>query len=174
MKKIKLENIRTKSYQSTIDRLGEWADTCIVCGQRIAMKGDIQYTTSGFLIDEREEVEDTQGFFPIGAECLKKFNRLAAEEEPIVKNVLTHAELKELEKQTLMNIEEKPLNKLVFVLTLRTYSGDGIHLKTRFENLGIFTSIEKALTMAYEGGYYNAYRASVLLTSVELDRLVSF
>lgn len=28
------------------------------------------------LIDENKEVEGSQGFFPIGPECLKKFNKL--------------------------------------------------------------------------------------------------
>lgn len=77
MKTVSLEEVRTSSYERNIDRLGEWSDTCICCGQRTAQKLFIQMTTDGNLVDASEELENTQGFFPIGAECLKKFNKLA-------------------------------------------------------------------------------------------------
>lgn len=78
MKKVYLEDIRSNRYDSNIERLGEHSDTCICCGQRTAQRNFIQMTTSCWLVDEKDiEVEDSQGMFPIGPECLKKFNKLA-------------------------------------------------------------------------------------------------
>lgn len=78
MKQMYLEDLRTSRYEANIERLGEHSDTCIACGQRTAEKGFLQLTTSGFLVDETEkEVEDSQGLFPVGSECLKRFHKLA-------------------------------------------------------------------------------------------------
>ena len=80
MKQMSLENLRTSRYEANIERLGEHSNTCIACGQRTAEKAFIQMTTFGMLVDETtEEVEESQGLFPIGPECLKRFNKLAKE-----------------------------------------------------------------------------------------------
>lgn len=76
MRTLSLSEARTASYDRNVERLGEWSDTCICCGQRTAQKNLIQLTIDGNLIDAVEEVDNTQGFFPIGAECLKRFNKL--------------------------------------------------------------------------------------------------
>lgn len=77
MKKIRLEDIRSKQYDNNVERLGEWSDTCICCGKRTIERYLIQFTTDGYLVDSKDEVENTQGFFSIGKICLKKFNKLA-------------------------------------------------------------------------------------------------
>lgn len=38
MKKILLEEIRTKQYENNIERYGEYSDTCICCGKRTVLK----------------------------------------------------------------------------------------------------------------------------------------
>lgn len=77
IKSINLCDIRSSRYDSNIERLGEWSNTCIVCGRRTAERDHIQMTTSCILTNDETEVEDSQGLFPIGPECLKKFNKLA-------------------------------------------------------------------------------------------------
>lgn len=77
MKKIRLEDIRSKQYDNNVERLGEWSDTCICCGKRTIEMYSIQLTTDGYLIDSKDEVKNTQGFFSIGKICLEKFNKLA-------------------------------------------------------------------------------------------------
>ncbi|NCB02957.1 MAG: hypothetical protein EOM67_12425 [Spirochaetia bacterium] len=77
MKTTKLDTLRSLQYEANIERLGDHSNTCICCGKRTAEKHFIQMTTSGDLIDSTTEVDDSQGFFPIGPECLKKFNKLA-------------------------------------------------------------------------------------------------
>lgn len=77
MKSILLENIRSKHYDNNIERYGEWSDTCICCGKRTVEKYLIQLTIDGLLVDVENEIEDSQGFFPIGNVCLKKFNNLS-------------------------------------------------------------------------------------------------
>ena len=79
MKAILLNTLRSLRYEANIERLGDHSNTCICCGKRTAEKDFIQMTTSGTLIDSTTEVDDSQGFFPIGPECLKKFNKIAKE-----------------------------------------------------------------------------------------------
>ena len=77
MKKILLEEIRSKQYENNIEAYGEWSDTCICCGKRTDEKYSIQMTTDGYLVDAEYELENSQGCFPIGKICLKKFNKKA-------------------------------------------------------------------------------------------------
>lgn len=61
-------------YENNIDRLGEHSNTCVCCGLRTAEKNFIHATTDWLAIDEKDSanVENSQGFFPIGPECAKK------------------------------------------------------------------------------------------------------
>lgn len=76
MKTTKLDTLRSSQYETNIERLGDHSNTCICCGKRTAEKHFIQMTTSGDLIDLTTEVDDSQGFFPIGPECLKNLINL--------------------------------------------------------------------------------------------------
>lgn len=84
MKAIPLNTLRSLQYEANIGRLGDHPDTCICCGKRTAEKNFIQMTTSGTLIDSVTEVKNSQGFFPIGPECLKKFNKMSEEFTPFI------------------------------------------------------------------------------------------
>lgn len=70
-----------------------------------------------------------------------------------------------------LNIGESLCN-CVFVVSFRVYSGDGNQLKTSWENLGIASKLENAVILA--SSYVNYYRGTVFITSVELDKPVSF
>ena len=84
MKAIPLNTLRSLQYEANIERLGDHSNTCICCGKRTAEKDFIQMTTSGTLIDSVTEVKNSQGFFPIGPECLKKFNKMSEEFTPFI------------------------------------------------------------------------------------------
>lgn len=72
-----LEDIKSSRYDQTVERLGEWSDTCIVCGKRTLKKSFLQLDTNGYLTDDESEVEDSQGMFCVGPDCLKKFYKHA-------------------------------------------------------------------------------------------------
>lgn len=71
---INLQDIRSTQYDRNVERLGEWADTCFICGKRTATNKAVHYTTDGMLSSAKtaEEIENSQGLFPIGNECAKK------------------------------------------------------------------------------------------------------
>lgn len=48
---------------------------CCICGKRIkdgSKYKQVQLLTNGNIISTHEDVENSQGFFPVGNECLKK------------------------------------------------------------------------------------------------------
>ena len=57
------------------ERLGSHSNSCICCGLLTAEKFFIHATTDWVAIDEidADKVANSQGFFPIGPECAKKF-----------------------------------------------------------------------------------------------------
>jgi hypothetical protein len=73
---IDLEEIRAKEYQNNIDRLGENTNTCFICGKRIKNMEKakyVHYLTNGNIISYGgDDVEDSQGFFPVGSDCAKR------------------------------------------------------------------------------------------------------
>jgi hypothetical protein len=73
---IDLEDIRVKEYQNNIDRLGEYANTCFICGKLIKNMEKakyVHYLTNGNIISYGgDDVENSQGFFPVGSDCAKK------------------------------------------------------------------------------------------------------
>ncbi len=77
MKTVELEALRSTRYDDNIDAFGEWEDTCICCGKRTNGKRYIQMTTAGLLVDTNDELPDSQGCFPIGPDCFKKFEKMA-------------------------------------------------------------------------------------------------
>ena len=69
---------RSNKYDDNIHRYGEHSDTCVCCGKRTAEKLYIHMSVDFAAVDTTNEdltEIDTvsQGMFPIGAECAKKF-----------------------------------------------------------------------------------------------------
>jgi hypothetical protein len=71
---IPIGEIRSKQYENNIDKYGDHSDTCFICGKRIKTinKKYVQYLTTGEIISTDQEVENSQGFFPVGIDCAKK------------------------------------------------------------------------------------------------------
>lgn len=68
--------IQSPNYERNVAREGDDTNTCIYCGKRITSMDDntksIHLTTNGTVTDE-EEHEASQGWFPIGRECCKRY-----------------------------------------------------------------------------------------------------
>lgn len=72
---IPLDEVRSEKYEQAIERLGDHSDTCFICGKRTAGKANtkmVQYLTNGNIVSTLEEIEGSQGCFPVGPECAKK------------------------------------------------------------------------------------------------------
>jgi hypothetical protein len=61
---------RDKVYYE--EKYGSCSVSCFLCGRDTTEKLFVHYTTDGHLINTREEVENSQGFFPVGSDCAKK------------------------------------------------------------------------------------------------------
>lgn len=69
---------RSNKYESNIDRHGEHSCSCIHCGLPTAEKLFVHMTTCGRIVNTTADDlavfnYDSQGAFPIGPECAKKF-----------------------------------------------------------------------------------------------------
>ena len=80
IKKIQLN--QTKGYQKNIDTFGDDGSNCIICGRRTNRKYHLHMTVDGDFVpthyegDDKGELSDgsqSQGCFPIGPICKKKF-----------------------------------------------------------------------------------------------------
>ncbi len=72
---IDLEEVRSMQYEGNIEIYGDHSNTCFLCGKRIKDTSKtkwVHYTTKGTIISTNEDVEDSQGFFPVGNDCAKK------------------------------------------------------------------------------------------------------
>lgn len=72
---IPLQEVRSPQYDATVERIGEHSDTCFICGKRTAGKAStkhVQYLTNGNIVSTMEELDNSQGCFPVGPECAKK------------------------------------------------------------------------------------------------------
>jgi hypothetical protein len=70
--KIELSSVRSPKYDENIEREGDHSETCFICGKRTQSKQLVHYLVSDELIAYGGDVEDSQGFFPIGSNCAKK------------------------------------------------------------------------------------------------------
>ena len=72
-----VDHIRTASYDANIERYGDNSNTCDCCGKPTAQKMWIHYTEQGKVVnvgtDDLPEGFKSQGCFPIGPECAKKY-----------------------------------------------------------------------------------------------------
>ena len=73
---IPLQEIQSENYYNNIEKYGEDSNTCICCGKRIKTypKCDfVHLLTNGNIVSySGDDIENSQGFFPIGKDCAKK------------------------------------------------------------------------------------------------------
>jgi hypothetical protein len=79
---IDLELVRSSKYDENIDRYGDHSKTCFFCARPTAQKSFVHLSTNGLLvpanIDENDLLKydlESQGCFPVGAECAKKIGQ---------------------------------------------------------------------------------------------------
>jgi len=68
---IPIEEVQTEHARNN------WGDfssnQCCLCGKKIGKNSRlVQYLTNGNIVSTDQEMENSQGFFPIGSECAKK------------------------------------------------------------------------------------------------------
>lgn len=68
---VPIKDLQTESARKN------WAnysnDQCCLCGKKVGKNSKmVHYTTDGTIISTNEDVEHSQGFFPVGNECAKK------------------------------------------------------------------------------------------------------
>lgn len=73
---IPLDEIRSEDYEKNINRFGDHSNTCFICGKRIKNIDKakmVHYLNTGNIVShEGNDVENSQGFFPVGNDCAKK------------------------------------------------------------------------------------------------------
>lgn len=72
---IPLDEVRSEKYEANVDLYGDDVNTCFICGKRIKGMDNakhVQYLTTGKIVSTDEDVENSQGFFPVGNDCAKK------------------------------------------------------------------------------------------------------
>jgi len=73
---IPLEEVRSDKYNDNVERLGDHSDTCFICGKRIkdlSKAKNVHYLTNGSIVSySGEDIEGSQGAFPVGSDCAKK------------------------------------------------------------------------------------------------------
>lgn len=73
---IPLEELQSPNYEANIERYGDHSDTCFICGKRIKNMEKakfVHYLTNGNIVSHGgDDIENSQGFFPVGNDCAKK------------------------------------------------------------------------------------------------------
>jgi hypothetical protein len=71
---IPLEEVQSPNYEKNLERFGDHSDTCLICGKRTNGKSKyIHLLTNGNIVSYGgDDIEESQGFFPIGSDCAKK------------------------------------------------------------------------------------------------------
>lgn len=66
-----LEEVQTEKAKAMDVTLG---NCCIVCGKRLKPKNTkyVQMLTNGNIVSTDQDIEGSQGFFPVGSECEKR------------------------------------------------------------------------------------------------------
>lgn len=75
--KLSLFKLQSPKYDDNIEKYGDNANTCIMCGKRIKNIDDANYVhmlTSYEIIASFEDHKHSQGCFPIGSDCAKKLS----------------------------------------------------------------------------------------------------
>jgi hypothetical protein len=69
---IPLEELQTEDAR---ERWGEYdSDQCCLCGKKVGKNPQyVHYLTNGNIVSHQgDDIEESQGFFPVGKECAKK------------------------------------------------------------------------------------------------------
>tara|TARA_R110002050_G_scaffold251867_1_gene390143 strand:+ start:212 stop:475 length:264 start_codon:yes stop_codon:yes gene_type:complete len=78
----KLELITSKDYEKNIDTFGDDGTNCIVCGRKTNEKHYLHMTTDWEMVPNNYDCDDndvfdngetSQGLFPIGPICMRKY-----------------------------------------------------------------------------------------------------
>lgn len=73
---IPIDELRTSNYDANIEKYGDHSDSCFICGKRIKNLEKakmVHYLTNGNIVSHSgDDIENSQGFFPIGNDCAKK------------------------------------------------------------------------------------------------------
>jgi hypothetical protein len=73
---IPLQDIQSVNYEKNIEQFGDDSNSCICCGKRIKNYPNCKFIhllTNGNIVSySGDDIEDSQGFFPIGNDCAKK------------------------------------------------------------------------------------------------------
>lgn len=73
---IPLDEVRSEKYDSNIELYGDHSDTCFLCGKRTAGKPNtkhVHFLNNGNLVSYAgDDIENSQGHFPVGPECAKR------------------------------------------------------------------------------------------------------
>lgn len=73
---VPLEEVRANNYETNIEKYGDHIDTCFICGKRIKnfqKAKQVHYLNTGEIVSHSgDDIEGSQGFFPVGNDCAKK------------------------------------------------------------------------------------------------------
>jgi hypothetical protein len=71
---IPLDEVRAKDYDDNVRRLNPECYNCFICGKMVKPGREkwVQYLTNGNLVSTDQDIENSQGFFPVGPDCAKK------------------------------------------------------------------------------------------------------
>jgi hypothetical protein len=72
---IPIENVKSKMYQQNIELYGEHSNSCLICGKPIKESNPkhVHLLTNGNIVSyDGDDIDNSQGFFPVGKSCAKK------------------------------------------------------------------------------------------------------
>jgi hypothetical protein len=73
---IPLQEVRSPEYEKNLQKYGDNQDTCICCGRKVKSFPEckmVHLLTNGNIVSyPDEDIEGSQGFFPVGNDCAKR------------------------------------------------------------------------------------------------------
>lgn len=73
---IPMDEVRSPKYDENLERYGESDNSCFICGKRIKNMEKaawVHYTTKHTIVSYGgDDIDCSQGFFPVGTDCKKK------------------------------------------------------------------------------------------------------
>ena len=70
------DEVKSPNYEENLERYGDGSDSCFMCGKKIKNMDKaryVHYTTDGNIISYGgDDIENSQGLFPVGIDCAKK------------------------------------------------------------------------------------------------------
>jgi len=69
-------DVRSEDYYKNLRKYGEDSNSCFICGKRIKdieKAKQVHFLTNGNIVSYNgDDIEGSQGFFPVGKECEKR------------------------------------------------------------------------------------------------------